>query len=600
MKLTILTSLLIFTLPAFASDANTPYTSAFNGITTVDAAYEKYNEVATQIIKDAEEAGATKKEIKQLEQIRDDVLAKKSASDKDGKTPTESELTPEEQEQKIAELRENADAMKEKEQSLENKLLGAAGIGATGMGGMQLASGLAEQNADADAEQAMRAYLATFTCKYGDKRVSGGEMDVELPGGNELIGLYSEYVNLANDLKVRKSALGMKAGIESESILDSAKSGLYDDAGLEPRTGAYASLARALSDPNGEDAKMWAAQKEKTAEQVKAGAITAGIGAAGSLVANLAINANAPKERSAEINKKYAKLRQTLKEIQEEVDEVEDPTCAALGKTGTYPECTCPNNQIEVNETCRACGTNEEVSNNTCVKKACSLSPSPLVTEDCGCKGKATKASNKCTCPLTGAVNASECICDTNATQNGNTCTCNSDFKEESGVCVQKIAENKKIYHITIPTDKFFAVNQATLIDAQKQELITSWQTKLNETLTIIEKEYDAAANKDKICLLFTGHTDHTGEANDNKTLSEQRANTLASLFTYTGTDEITFDKKTIGLGETQCPAEAYPQEKLHECRHVDIKFIFGDCDEISESNITRQILGNGVSIGKI
>ena len=48
MKLTILTSLLIFTLPVFASD--TPYTSAFNGVKTVDEAYEKYNTIATQII----------------------------------------------------------------------------------------------------------------------------------------------------------------------------------------------------------------------------------------------------------------------------------------------------------------------------------------------------------------------------------------------------------------------------------------------------------------------------------------------------------------------------------------------------------------------
>ena len=231
-----------------------------------------------------------KKEIKQLEQIRDDVLAKKSASDKDNKTPTESELTPEEQEQKIAELRENADAMKEKEQSLENKLLGAAGIGATGMGGMQLASGLAEQNADADAEQAMRAYLATFTCKYGDNRVSGGKTDVELPGGNELIGLYSEYVALANDLKVRKAALGIKPGIESESILDSATGGLYDDAGLESRPGAYTSLSRALSDPNGADAAAWAAQKEESSKKVTTGATVGGVGAAGGAIGNLIIN----------------------------------------------------------------------------------------------------------------------------------------------------------------------------------------------------------------------------------------------------------------------------------------------------------------------
>ena len=189
-------------------------------------------------------------------------------------------------------LSEEYNAARSREQSLANKILSGATMAATGLGGMQLASGLAEQNADNDAEQAMRAYLATFTCKYGDKRVSGGEMDVELPGGNELISLYSEYVALANDLKARKSALGMKPGIESEAILDGATSGLYDDAGLEVRPGAYASLSRALSDPNGEDAKMWAAQKEKTSEQIKTGATVGGVGAAGGAIGNLIINSD--------------------------------------------------------------------------------------------------------------------------------------------------------------------------------------------------------------------------------------------------------------------------------------------------------------------
>ena len=167
-------------------------------------------------------------------------------------------------------------------------MLGAAGIGATGIGGMQLASALSEQSADNNAEQAMTAYLATFTCEYGDNRVSGGKTSVDLPGGNELIDLYSEYVALANDLKVRKNALGVKPGIESEAILDSAKTGLYDDEGLEPRTGAYASLARALQNPDGEDAKKWAEQTEKASKNIKTGAITAGAGAVGGLVGHIA------------------------------------------------------------------------------------------------------------------------------------------------------------------------------------------------------------------------------------------------------------------------------------------------------------------------
>ena len=187
-------------------------------------------------------------------------------------------------------LQKNLDQARSREQSLANKILGAAAIGASGIGGMMLASGLSEQQSDADAERAMRAYLATFTCKYGDKRVNGGAVDVELPGGNELVGLYSEYVALANDLKVRKAALGIKPGIESESILDSATSGLYDDISVGKTSGVYTSLSRALSDPNGADAAAWAAQKEESSKKVTTGATVGGVGAAGGAIGNLIIN----------------------------------------------------------------------------------------------------------------------------------------------------------------------------------------------------------------------------------------------------------------------------------------------------------------------
>ncbi len=164
-------------------------------------------------------------------------------------------------------------------------------MGATGIGGAMLLSGMSETKSDDEAERAMKAYLSTFTCKYGNESVPGGTMNVEIPGGNELIQMYAEYVALANDLKVRKEALGMAPGIESEAILDSATSGLYDDVSTGKTQGAYASLARALSDPNSEDAKIWAAQREESAEKKETGAITAGAGAGVSLIGNITSNA---------------------------------------------------------------------------------------------------------------------------------------------------------------------------------------------------------------------------------------------------------------------------------------------------------------------
>lgn len=177
-----------------------------------------------------------------------------------------------------------------REKSIENKLLSGVTMGATGVGGMMLATGLAEQKADKEAEQSMRAYMASFSCKFGDNRIEGGKTGVELSGGNELVALYAEYVNLANSLKERKTLLEMKAGIESESILDNSTSGLYDDENDGGVSGVYTSLTRALADPNSEDAKQWNEQKEQTQNKIKTGA-TIGIGGAGlGAVGNLIIN----------------------------------------------------------------------------------------------------------------------------------------------------------------------------------------------------------------------------------------------------------------------------------------------------------------------
>ena len=201
------------------------------------------------------------------------------------------DLTEQEKQKKVEKAQEKYDAAKENEQSLANRTLGAAAMGAGGIGGMMLASGLAEQNADENAEIDMRAYLATFRCDYGAGRnIRGGDTDVQLPGTSELIPLYAEYVALANDLKKRKEQLGLRPGIESEPILDSATTGLYEDVSVGTSSGAYTSLSRALQNPDGEDAKKWAAQAEENAKKVKNGATVGGAGIAGGAIGNLILN----------------------------------------------------------------------------------------------------------------------------------------------------------------------------------------------------------------------------------------------------------------------------------------------------------------------
>lgn len=247
---------------------------------------------------------------------------------KDNYTPSSdkkscvSTLSEEDSKAKIAELQENADAMKAKEQSTANKLLGGAAIGAMGIGGMQLASAAAEQKADAAAEADMAAYIATFKCDYGQgMNIKGGEANITLPGANVLLPLYNEYTTLAADLKTRKEALEMAPGIESEVILDAATSGLYDNESIGI-DGAYTSLSRALMDENSADAAAWAAQKSETASQLKTGAIVAGAGALVGIVGNVLINevADKRKENSDEIIAKYDALRQTMKQDLQSVE----------------------------------------------------------------------------------------------------------------------------------------------------------------------------------------------------------------------------------------------------------------------------------------
>ena len=272
--------------------------------------------------------------------------------DKASSESSEKVLSKEDSEAKIKELQENADAMKAKEQSTANKLLGAASMGSMGIGGMQIASALAEQKADTAAEQGMSAYLATFKCSYGQGiNIQGGENNITLPGANILLPIYNEYITLASDLKSKKESLGLSPGIESEIIQDAATSGLYDNKSLGITNTAFTSVSRALMNENSEDAAEWAAQKADTASQLKTGAIVAGVGAAVGIVGNILINevADKTKESSDQIIAKYDAKRQTIRqklssvEQQSEKETTTNPPSAETNKDPNKQDVTAAN-----------------------------------------------------------------------------------------------------------------------------------------------------------------------------------------------------------------------------------------------------------------
>lgn len=205
------------------------------------------------------------------------------------------------------ELQKKYEAAKAREQSIPNKLLGGLTMAATGVGGQMLATGLAEQRADEAAERDMRAYLATFRCDYGQGRnITGGETNIQLPGGNELLQFVTEYKQLAASLKSDKEALGIMPGIESEIISDSAVTGLYDDVSIGTQKGAFTSLSRALLDENSDDAKAWAEQTsaahKKKNTGLTVGAVGAGAGLAGNTVINGILNKDKKSDQDASQN----------------------------------------------------------------------------------------------------------------------------------------------------------------------------------------------------------------------------------------------------------------------------------------------------------
>lgn len=324
--------MLLYPLVAFgATKTDGVDTSSLENAKTIEELTAAYQTSAQAVIQKYKSQNVDQKELDAANKQVTENITSVTEAQKDGglddalEETTEPTLTEEQSQAKIDELEANAEALREQEQSLGNRLASGAAMGAMGIGGQMIGSALAEQSADSDAEMDMAAYLATFKCDYGaGMNITGGTMNVELPGANILLPIYTEYVTLAADLKTRKEALGMTPGIESNEILDAATSGLYDDVSTGVTGGSFASIARALMNPEGADAAAWAAQKSETSEQLKTGAITAGVGAVVGIAGNVLLNEIGPnkvEERSDEIMSEYDKKRRIIREELKKVEE---------------------------------------------------------------------------------------------------------------------------------------------------------------------------------------------------------------------------------------------------------------------------------------
>ena len=348
----------------------------------------------------------------------------------------ESALSQKDAQKRMAELKENEQKMKEKEQSTPNKLLGAAGIGAVGIGGMNIASALSEQSADRNAEEDMKAYLATFRCDYGQGRnITGGETNIQLPGGNELIQYTTEYKQLATSLKSDKEALGMMPGIESETIFDSATTGLYDDVSIGTQKGAFTSLSRALLDENSADAAEWQKMKDNTAKKLKTGVIVAGAGAVATIAGNIAIN-HGKGDQSGNILDKWEPQKQEIPDITLELI----PCSNFKGTTGKgyKPNCECNDENAYFAENeggCIPCGTNERVNDK---KNGCTCQDGYLRDDSGNCIANVVppKCSDYTAYGTTGEGEYPKCPCtDPNAAFNddANKCECKDGYSNPKG-----------------------------------------------------------------------------------------------------------------------------------------------------------------------
>lgn len=580
------TLMLLYPLVAFgAAKTDGVDTSSLENAKTIEELTAAYQTSAQAVIQKYKSQNVDQKELDAANKQVTENITSVTEAQKDGslddalEDTTEPTLTEEQSQAKIDELEANAKALREQEQSLGNRLASGAAMGAMGIGGQMIGSALAEQSADSDAEMDMAAYLATFKCDYGaGMNITGGTMNVELPGANILLPIYTEYVTLAADLKTRKEALGMTPGIESNEILDAATSGLYDDVSTGVNGGSFASIARALMNPEGADAAAWAAQKSETSEQLKTGAITAGVGAVVGIAGNAIFNTgkNKVENKSKEIIAKYDAMK-TLKESVDKLPASDEDAKCPTGSTGTYPNCKCNGNNVYSSEnTCVPC-EGDFVPDENGTQCVCPSGTIPDETNNTKCNTPTTTIARECT--LTGGhVNIKDCECVDGFKPNtsGTRCDCVSPSKVNAdGLCIEVPANMvvDETNSVDLGSDKLFALNSYTLQEDAKKELLKF--VGAAELITNTSEITDW-------CIKVVGHTDRSGTNAINNQLSKNRAESVRDALVEDGKVPAS-NVYWYGVGSAEC-ATTTENGQDAECRKVVITYLAQSCEAVKES----------------
>lgn len=574
--------MLLYPLVAFgAAKTDGVDTSSLENAKTIEELTAAYRTSAQAVIQKYKSQNVDQKELDAANKQVTENITSVTEAQKDGslddalEDTTEPTLTEEQSQAKIDELEANAEALREQEQSLGNRLASGAAMGAMGIGGQMIGSALAEQSADSDAEMDMAAYLATFKCDYGaGMNITGGTMNVELPGANILLPIYTEYVTLAADLKTRKEALGMTPGIESNEILDAATSGLYDDVSTGVTGGSFASIARALMNPEGADAAAWAAQKSETSEQLKTGAITAGVGAVVGIAGNAIFNTgkNKVENKSKEIIAKYDAMK-TLKESVDKLPASDEDAKCPTGSTGTYPNCKCNGKNVYSSEnTCVPC-EGDFVPDENGTQCVCPSGTIPDETNNTKCNTPTTTIARECT--LTGDhVNIKDCECVDGFKPNtsGTRCECPKQVNAD-GLCIEVPATMvvDETNSVDLDSNKLFALNSYTLREDAKKELLKF--VGAAELITTSNEITDW-------CIKVVGHTDKSGNNEINIPLSERRAESVRDALVTDGKVPA-LNVYSYGVGSDEC-ATANGQDA--KCRKVVITYLAQSCKAVKES----------------
>ena len=108
---------------------------------------------------------------------------------------------------------------RENELSRQNRTLTAATMAATGIGGMQLARGMAEQRADQHGADTMDAYLRSIRCGIGvNRNLTLGEQGTAPGRSAEFGDAVMEAVMLAQQISNARNHLGMHPGMEEDFL----------------------------------------------------------------------------------------------------------------------------------------------------------------------------------------------------------------------------------------------------------------------------------------------------------------------------------------------------------------------------------------------